>query len=485
MIYVIGDSHTRSFAFNDNFIPLFLGQGKEINFTSNENAIKIKQLSSNLMTHINENDSLILFIGEPDTRFYLNAGWYPWDSLDLVNAKNYIENVEKSISRYHRYISLIKQKFKGKLFVLNVIPSNRALQNVIVDEYNKQLKIICDLEEINFLDVNNTIYADYKHESIRDEYISDHVHLNHKLQVQVQQKLKDFDLELPDNFNGSVKWDNSEVQKKFYFDEKFGCFKLKTIDKVRKMKMFDYNENPSEKEIVDFIKSDGVVVIPNFCSATDLEKLKDEYHSILVGNHQDNDWFQNRPYSLGVAAILSKTEGMKKEYPFSFNFFSQPIMQSITDSYLGKGFQSNQKIFVVKDVVGNSHHANDLHFDVQRTIKFFLYLGDTTAKNGAFSCIPGSHLITDKIRKENSDKISYENREFSRKLPYDSKDIIPVEGKAGSLIIFDTDVFHQTGKVSEGERWVMRGQSEPFPSTIPKTNKKKQSFFQKLKSKFS
>jgi ectoine hydroxylase-related dioxygenase (phytanoyl-CoA dioxygenase family) len=162
-------------------------------------------------------------------------------------------------------------------------------------------------------------------------------------------------------------------------------------------------------------------------------------------------------------------------------------MQSITDAYLGKGFQSNQKIFVVKDVVGNSHHANDLHFDVQRTLKFFLYLGDTTAKNGAFSCIPGSHLITDKIRKENSDKISYENREFSRMLPYDPKDIISVEGNAGSLIIFDTDVFHQAGKVSDGERWVMRGQSEPIPSTIPKANQqqKQQSFFQKLKNKFS
>ena len=56
MIYVIGDSHTRSFAFNDNFIPLFLGQGKEINFTSDENLIKIKQASSNLITHFDDKD---------------------------------------------------------------------------------------------------------------------------------------------------------------------------------------------------------------------------------------------------------------------------------------------------------------------------------------------------------------------------------------------------------------------------------------------
>lgn len=483
MIYVIGDSHTRSFAFNDNFIPLFLGQGKEINFTSDENFGKIKKASLNLITHVNENDVLILFIGEPDTRFYLNAGWYPWDNPDSVNTKNYIENINQSISRYHEFVSLMKLKFKGKIFVLNVIPSSRALQNSIVDEYNKQLKIICDLEKINFLDVNNSIYTDDKHMAINEEYVSDHVHLNNKLQILVQKKLKEFEIELPDNFDSSIKWDNTEVQKKFYFDEKFGCFKLKQIDKI--MKMLDYNENPSEKEIVDFIKSDGVVVLANFSNFNELEKLKYEYQSILSGTHVNNDWFENRPYSLGVAALLSKKEGMKKEYPETFDFFSNPIMQSITEAYLGVGFHSNQKIFVVKDVVGNSHHANDLHFDVQRTLKFFLYLTDTDESNGAFRCVPGSHLETKNIREKNSDKISYENREFSRMLPYGPADAVSVDGKAGSLIIFDTDVFHQTGKVSEGERWVMRGQTEPVPSTIPKTNPKQPSFFQKLKNKFS
>jgi hypothetical protein len=484
MIYVIGDSHTRSFAFNDNFIPLFLGQGKEINFTSDENLIKIKQASSNLITHFDDKDFLILFIGEPDTRFYLNAGWYPWDNLELVNTKNHIENIEKSISRYHEYISFIKQKFNDKIFVLNVIPSNRLLQNIIVDEYNKQLKKICDLEQINFLEVNNSIYTDDMHEAIKEEYISDHVHLNNKLQLLVQEKLKDFEIDLPDNFDSSIKWDNSEIQKKFYFDEKFGCYKLKTVNKMKKKNVLDYNEKPSESEIVNFIKNDGVVVITNFCKPNDLTKLKAEYQSILSGTHQNSNWFENRPYSLGVAALLSKKDGMQKEYPATFDFFSQPMMQSITNTYLGDGFHANQKIFVVKDVVGASHHANDLHFDVQRTLKFFLYLTDTNASNGAFRCVPGSHLETKNIRKNNSDKISYENREFSRMLPYGPEDAVSVDGKAGSLIIFDTDVFHQAGKVSVGERWVMRGQTDPVPSTVPKNNQKQQSFFQKLKRKF-
>ncbi len=253
---------------------------------------------------------------------------------------------------------------------------------------------------------------------------------------------------------------------------------------MKHFKTFNETLKPSEKEIIEFIKSDGMVVIQNFCNTSDLTKLKEEYQSILSGTRQNNDWFQNRPYSLGVAALLTRNDGMKKTFPLSFDFFSQPMMQSITNTYLGDGFHANQKIFVVKDVVGASHHANDLHFDVQRTLKFFLYLTDTNASNGAFRCVPGSHLETKNIRKNNSDKISYENREFSRMLPYVPEDAVSVDGKAGSLIIFDTDVFHQAGKVSAGERWVMRGQTDPVPSTVPKNNQKQQSFFQKLKRKF-
>ena len=56
------------------------------------------------------------------------------------------------------------------------------------------------------------------------------------------EKLKDFEIDLPDNFDSSIKWDNSEIQKKFYFDEKFGCYKLKTVNKMKKKNVLDYNE---------------------------------------------------------------------------------------------------------------------------------------------------------------------------------------------------------------------------------------------------
>ena len=134
-------------------------------------------------------------------------------------------------------------------------------------------------------------------------------------------------------------------------------------------------------------------------------------------------------------------------------------MESLTKMYMGPECDFNSKIFLCKDVVGSSHVANELHFDVLRTFKFFLYLTDTNEENGAFRVIPGSHQITHYIRKRLGDQITYENRALTRELPMTPKDTMPVIGEAGTLIIFDSDVFHQAGTMREGVRKVMRAHS--------------------------
>lgn len=235
----------------------------------------------------------------------------------------------------------------------------------------------------------------------------------------------------------------------------------------RKLNILDFKLNPSVKTIVDALNIDGVLVLKNFCNENTLNELKKDFIS-LMSEQPNNQWLENRPYSLGKAVFLTRNKEMEKHLPTTFDFFNNRKMQEIVDHYLGNDYTANQKIFVVKDIVGTSHHANDLHFDVQRTLKFFLYLTDTSEINGAFRCVLGSHKAAEKIRKENPGKISYENREFSRQLPYGPEHTVSVDGKAGSLIIFDTNVFHQAGKVSNGERWVMRGQTEPVREVVEK-----------------
>ena len=82
-------------------------------------------------------------------------------------------------------------------------------------------------------------------------------------------------------------------------------------------------------------------------------------------------------------------------------------------------------------------------------MKFFLYLNDVSARNGALAVEPGSHEKNRTLRQKLiRDKIPYPKWPSIFKL---SKEIIPIEAEAGSLIIFDTDTTHHAGQIDAGE----------------------------------
>lgn len=207
--------------------------------------------------------------------------------------------------------------------------------------------------------------------------------------------------------------------------------------------------------INNIIKEQGVVVIDRFLSPEVCSNLESEFEDIL--DSPDTNYKKASPYSNGRSVRVNKSKLDGKRYPNMREVFSSNFVKEVAKTYFsGKAHTLNSEIFVVNDVVGTRHLANDLHFDVKPTFKFFIYLTDTTAENGAFSCVPGSHKITKEIRAKNK-KISFKNREVTRELPVEEKDVVSVEGKAGSLIIFTTDTFHRAGTVLKGERKVVRG----------------------------
>ena len=197
----------------------------------------------------------------------------------------------------------------------------------------------------------------------------------------------------------------------------------------------------------------GIVVVPQFANRDALVSLADEFEAFMSF---EAPWAKHVPYSEGQQVRVDRDPIDTSIFPMTAEFFSMPFMESLTYMYMGNECNFNFNIYMCRDVVGSSHVANELHFDVMRAFKFFLYVTDTTEQNGAFKCIPGSHRITHYIRKRLGDQISYENRHLTRDLPMTEKEAMPIEGDAGTLIIFDSEVFHQAGTVKEGERRVMR-----------------------------
>ncbi|MFZ5553423.1 MAG: phytanoyl-CoA dioxygenase family protein [Bacteroidota bacterium] len=254
---------------------------------------------------------------------------------------------------------------------------------------------------------------------------------------------------------------------------------------VNSQEIYPGKENISKEYLLPLLEKNGIVVINGFLDENQLKNLRAEFEKIL--SSPENSFIKPFPYSEGKGCVVKREKIDPAVLPETQKIFSSEFMQTIAKGYLKGEFPLNNEIYVVKDVVGSKHHANDLHFDVSRAFKFFIYLKDTDASNGAFACVPGSHHKAQDIRKKYGASISYENRELSRELPYTEKDAVSIDGPAGTLIIFDTDVFHRAGTVSSGERWVMRGHSRLKENIVPMTkpSENKPGLLQRIKRKLT
>lgn len=236
---------------------------------------------------------------------------------------------------------------------------------------------------------------------------------------------------------------------------------------------FDSNSNL----VITLLNSTGILVVEKYIEKDSLISMNVEYDKLL---NSDLSEITHIPYSNGKAVHFPITDLILSNFPAISCVFKSDYFSLITKNYFRKDIKSNVVVYAVNDVIGTRHIANDLHFDVKRSLKFFIYLNNTSIENGAFYCVPGSHKNSLKTRQKNSGKITYANRSITRDLNYDPSELIPIEGPPGTLIVFDTDVFHKAGIVQTGERRVLRGQSEFVVSENPKNN-----FFHRLRNLFS
>jgi hypothetical protein len=223
-IYILGDSHVRCFSFNKNFIPMFVGEGKKHNFINDHNYNNVLTKTLKILRTI-PNNFIVLFFGEPDTRFLLGKGWTPWDTKlpDDESGKMFFEktSVDECLKRYRNLIEECLKLKISQLLVLSVSPSIREEQNRIVKMYNKKLHDLCKELKIDFINIEDDIL---NNEKLNMEYYGDPVHLNNKIQLNLEHSLINKKILKKSFFNSGFKWNNKEVQNEYVFNEQFGCF---------------------------------------------------------------------------------------------------------------------------------------------------------------------------------------------------------------------------------------------------------------------
>lgn len=215
------------------------------------------------------------------------------------------------------------------------------------------------------------------------------------------------------------------------------------------------------KDIVNRVKEDGICIFEGngfteqqlsyFTSALD---IKSEEHS---------DYKFGKAYNTGNIHNWVGTP--------IWDFANSPLVIGFIEHYFNR--QVTTDLFLTHEYKNNEGLDRNgfLHFDRINCVKFFIYLTDCDEESGPFHFVPGSHTTGKKLREQGS--LAYADDFISNKKDYDEKknrlevdfpelgykasDAVPITGKAGTMFIFDTDLFHFGGKIANGkERKVMR-----------------------------
>ena len=210
----------------------------------------------------------------------------------------------------------------------------------------------------------------------------------------------------------------------------------------------------SLQSMKDVIAEDGVFKIDNYLSGDTLKELHDD---ILHRCQTEAGHYEfGRNYRGEDLSTYHETDIVSR-------VFNTEWMRKLHDLYTGRPQTYGMNVFATHDYKYNGELARNgwLHFDRHWRFKFFIYLTDVDISNGAFSCSIGSRFAGEQLRNIAWQQPTYEDVKNRIELDYpdllEKFPVTPVEGKAGTLIVFDTDTFHQGGKCEDGkERLIVR-----------------------------
>ncbi len=243
-------------------------------------------------------------------------------------------------------------------------------------------------------------------------------------------------------------------------------------------------------KISKIIQEEGIIILEGFCNEEELLSLKNEMNQLHV---KKPAFIKKNKNTKGDSFLLNihpaKVKSSKNGYLLTKEFrklFNRDSIKKIASNYLGNGWGISNYIY--HQASFKEHHKNELfelhHDNFQNCycLKGFLYLEDCSFKNGAFRYIPKTHILVRKFFEINKNKKFILNNNLKslvnfikqNKLGWYSQNQIlinelveiinkpeksleyVVEGKAGTLILFDTNGIHGGVSVSEGYRKIAR-----------------------------
>ena len=216
-LIIIGESHTRAFAYRENVLPFFMGNGKNINLNT-KNILTINNKIKTILSTINKENSIIfLFLGEPNCRYPLKNSWDPhWDEILKKKTVKPLVDVE-------HMTKCIENLSEIDLSNIDYILTPTGAYDPVIPALNKFNELLRDKFKDKVIDIfSNTIDDDLKVLDIykAKNWVKDPIHLNSKISEDLLLILKN------KNLINSVKDYKSKVDGYFgtHLPSNFGRF---------------------------------------------------------------------------------------------------------------------------------------------------------------------------------------------------------------------------------------------------------------------
>lgn len=181
-MYVIGDSHARSFSYHEFFVPLFVGPGKETLFLTDKQTEKTRLKILENIKLLDKKQDFLFILSEPNIRYHLENKY----NTKLVNDDQTI--IRKTVANYIRVLKEVLSCIFGNVFVLCAIPRDDVGYSRLAKIYNEELKLAAKNTRITYVDLWKVLTT--KNGTIKPKYIGDYIHANHLLADMVVKYLK-------------------------------------------------------------------------------------------------------------------------------------------------------------------------------------------------------------------------------------------------------------------------------------------------------
>lgn len=174
ILYALGDSHVRSFAFSSRVVPLFVARGMHLLFISEARAESAKKILKSNLRRVAPDQPVIIVIGEPNARFHLSNDFAtrPPETDD----HGFIIEVAR---RTHRVVNELCEETGRALALLSAACTDDPIQNKLTGSYNEELSRLSSSGKYLFVDIWPDVFDDRSH-LVASSFKGDGIHMGPK-----------------------------------------------------------------------------------------------------------------------------------------------------------------------------------------------------------------------------------------------------------------------------------------------------------------